>query len=203
MLLLKALPELLNAAFMLALWMVPSYFGIEWFRAGVLTMLLEFFAVHAGGFMMVAVSASDVSKKMRTLWLLGLAGFYLLFMSGFAWGFDAWWMLGAFAWLCFGKVQAVWTGAEPTDTDRSVAAASWAFSVVAYLGSVAVTVIPAWVPILGVTPRVVDAAGFDARGGVWEAEPHRALAGAVLYFAIMGLSRPLFARWQQQGGAQK
>ncbi len=31
---------------------------------------------------------------------------------------------------------------------------------------------------------------------MWEAEPHRALAGAVLYFAIMGLSRPLLARWQ-------
>ena len=41
-----------------------------------------------------------------------------------------------------------------------------------------------------------EAAGFDANGGAWEAEPHRALAGAVLYFAIMGLSRPLMARWQ-------
>ena len=52
------------------------------------------------------------------------------------------------------------------------------------------------VPELGVTPEIRDAAGFDAKGGVWEAEPHRALAGAVLYFAIMGLSRPLFALWQ-------
>jgi len=38
-----------------------------------------------------------------------------------------------------------------------------------------------------------DAAGFDAKGGLWEAEPHRALAGGVLYFTLMGLSRPLLA----------
>ena len=201
MILLKALPELISAAIMFGLWYAPLHFGIDWFRAGVLALLLEFFAVHAGGFMMVAVNASDVTKKQRTLWLLGLAVFYLLFISAFAWGFHAWWMLGAFAWLCFGKVQAVWTGGEPRDIDRSVAAASWAFSVAAYLGSVAATVIPESIPTLGVTSGVRDAAGFDANGGAWEADPHRALAGAVLYFAIMGLSRPLFARWQKGSSA--
>lgn len=199
MLLLKALPELFSAGLMLAMWIDPMRFGIEWFRAGVFALLLEFFAVHAGGFMMVAASASDVSRRKRTLWLLGLAAFYLVFMSAFAWGFDAWWMLGAFAWLCFGKVQAVWTDGEPRDIDRSVAAASWAFSVVAYLGSVAGTVVPESVPMLGATAAVRDAAGFDPNGGAWEAEPHRALAGAALYFAIMGLSRPLFALWQARG----
>ena len=38
---LKALPELLSAALLLALWIEPLRFGIEWFRAGVLTLLDE------------------------------------------------------------------------------------------------------------------------------------------------------------------
>lgn len=73
--------------------------------------------------------------------------------------------------------------------------ASWALSVAVYLGCVAASVMLD-LPRLGVTDGIRDAAGFDANGGVWEAERHRALAGAVLYFAIMGLSRPLLARWQ-------
>jgi hypothetical protein len=48
--------------------------------------------------------------------------------------------------------------------------------------------------MLGATAEVRDAAHFDPKGGAWEAEPHRALAGAVLYYTIMGLARPLLAR---------
>jgi hypothetical protein len=74
--------------------------------------------------------------------------------------------------------------------------ASWALSVAVYLGAVAATAMLD-VPRLGVTDAVRDAAGFDGSSkGLWEAEPWRALAGAVLYFAAMGLSRPLLARWQ-------
>jgi hypothetical protein len=193
--LLKALPELISAAILYVLWVEPLRFGLDWFRSGVLTLLLEFFVIHASGFMAVLMYDPGTPARTRGLQVAGLGVFYLLFISAFAWRFDAWWMLGAFTWLCFSKIQAIWSGAAPTEKDRMVAIASWALSVAVYLGSVAVTVIMD-VPRLGVTDKIREAAGFDANGGAWESEPHRALAGAVLYFAIMGLSRPLFARWQ-------
>jgi len=194
--LLKALPELISASILYALWVEPLRFGLDWFRSGVLTLLLEFFVIHASGFMAVLMYDPQTPAKTRGLQVAGLGAGYLVFLGAFAWGFDAWWMLAAFAWLCFGKLQAIWSGAAPVEKDRMVAISSWALSVAVYLGAVAVTVI-ADVPRLGVTPAVRDLAGFDANGGAWEAEPHRALAGAVLYFVIMGLSRPLFALWQK------
>ena len=197
MILLKALPELISAGILFALWMEPWRFGADWFRSGVLALLLEFFVIHAGGFMAVLMHDPGTARGKRALQVAGLGAFYLLFMSAFAWGFDAWWMLTAFAWLCFGKVQALWTGADPVERDRFVAIASWALSVAVFLGSVAATAILD-VPRLGVTDEVRDAAGFSGSSkGLWEAEPWRALAGAVLYFTVMGLSRPLFARWQK------
>jgi len=197
--LLKAVPELISAAILFALWYEPQRFGAEWFRSGVMTLLLEFFVIHASGFMAALMYDPDTPAGKRMLHVTGLGLFYLLFMSAFAWGFDAWWMLAAFAWLCFGKLQAIWTGAAPVERDRQIAMLSWALSVVVYLGSVGATVAMD-VPRLGVTDAVRDAAGFSGTStGLWEAEPWRALAGAALYFALMGLSRPLFARWQARG----
>ena len=200
MILLKALPELVSAALLFALWAEPLRFGVDWFKSGVLTLLLEFFVIHASGFMAALMYDPETPRGKRALQVAGLGVFYLLFMSAFAWGFDAWWMLAAFAWLCFGKLQALWTGAAPVEKDRQVAMASWALSVAVYLGSVGVTV-SVDVPRLGVTDAVRDAAGFNgASSGIWEAEPWRALAGAVMYFVIMALSRPLFALWQRKSG---
>ena len=184
--LLKAVPELISAAILFALWYEPQRFGAEWFRSGVMTLLLEFFVIHASGFMAALMYDPDTPAGKRMLQVTGLGLFYLLFMS-------------AFAWLCFGKLQAIWTGAAPVERDRQIAMLSWALSVVVYLGSVGATVAMD-VPRLGVTDAVRDAAGFSGTStGLWEAEPWRALAGAALYFALMGLSRPLFARWQARG----
>jgi hypothetical protein len=192
--LLKALPELISAALLAALWLEPLRFGLDWFRSGVLALMLEFFVIHASGFMAVLMYDPETPKAKRSLQIGGLGAFYLLFISAFAWGFDAWWMLLAFLWLLFSKLQAIWSGGAPTERDRGLAIGSWALSVAVYLGSVAATVILEGVPRLGVTDAIRDAAGFTASGGVWEAEPWRALAGAVLYFTIMGLSRPFLGR---------
>jgi len=198
---LRAFPELLTAALLLALWAEPQRFGIDWFRSGVLTLLLEFFVIHASGFMAVLMYDPGTPRGRRILQVGALGVGYLLFIGAIAWGFDAWWMVAAFAWLCFGKLQAIWTGAAPEERDRTLAIVGWALSVAVYLGAVFLTVL-VYVPPLGVTPAIRDLAQFDAGGGVWEAEPHRALAGAVLYFTIMGLSRPLLA-WAFAARAEK
>ena len=78
------------------------------------------------------------------------------------------------------------------DRDRSHEIVSGALSVAVFLGSIFFT-LEYPVPELGATAEVRAQTGFDQGGGVWETEPHRALAGGVLYFAIMGLLRPLLA----------
>jgi hypothetical protein len=195
---LKALPELISAGILYMLWIEPQRFGAEWFRSGVLTMLLEFFVVHATGFMSVLMYDPETTRKKRGLQIAGLSAFYFLFIGAFALGFGAWWMLWAFAWLCFSKLQAIWSGGPPTEHDRFVAMASWALSVAVYLGAVGISVTTD-VPALGVTEDIRAAAGFDSGGGEWEREPWRAIAAGVVYFIAMGLSRPLFAIWQARG----
>jgi hypothetical protein len=188
---LKAYPDLASAAIIGSLWLEPAWLGIGWFKAGALALMLEFFVIHAGGFMAVTVLDPDASPRKRMLRLAGWSAGYLAFIGLFALGFDAWWMVAAFAWFCFSKLQAIWHDGPPTERDRSHAITSWALSVLVYLLSIAAT-IDTDLPMLGATPAVRDAAGFTG-GGVWEAEPHRALAGAVLYFTVMGLSRPFLA----------
>lgn len=188
----RAVPELASAALLFALWIEPQRFGVEWFRSGVLALLLEFFVIHASGFMAITVTDPQATARVRTLRLAGWSAGYLAFVGAIAWGFEAWWMVGAFGWLCFSKLQAIWRNAPPTERDRTHAVVSWALSVVVYLGAIAITV-ASDVPMFGATAEMRDAAGFDASGGAWEAEPHRAIAGAVLYFAILGLSRPFLA----------
>lgn len=196
MFLLKALPELISAAILFALWAEPQRFGVEWFKSGVLALLLEFFVIHASGFMAVLMYDPETPKAKRSLQIAGLGAFYLLFIGLCAWGFDASWMVWAFAWLLGSKLASIWSGGTPREIDRAVAIGSWALAVAVYLGAVGLTA-TVDVPRLGVTDAVRDAAGFDGKSeGLWEAEPWRALAGAVLYFAVMGLSRPLFARRQ-------
>jgi len=162
----------------------------------VLTLLLEFFVLNAGGFMAFLMYDPQTSARKRSMQVAALGAGYLLFIGAFALAFDAWWMLGAFAWLCFGKVQAIWTGAPPTERDQFHAGAGWALGVAVFLGAVLLSVMVYPLPPLGAGVEMRDAAGFDAKGGVWEAEPHRALAGGVLYFTLMGLSRPFLA-WAQ------
>ena len=193
---LKALPELISAGLLFMLWNEPQRFGAEWFKAGALTMLLEFFVVHSAGVLALVMNNTENPKKVRALQVLFLFTFYVGFLIGYAHSYDAWWMLYAFLWLLFSKLQAIWSGGAPVERDRAVAITSWALSVAVFLGSVGATA-ALDVPRLGVTDAVRDAAGFSGTStGLWEAEPWRALAGAVLYFTIMGLSRPLFARWQ-------
>ena len=200
---LKAIPELLSAALLLALWIEPQRFGAEWFRAGVLSLLLEFFVLNAGGFMAFLMYDPETSARKRSLQVAALGAGYLVFISAFAFAFDAWWMLSAFAWLCFSKIQAIWTGAPPTERDRMHAGASWALGVAVYLAAVLLSVMVYPLPALGVGPEILDAARFDAKSSsVYEAEPHRALAGGVLYFTLMGLSRPFFAAYAARPAAE-
>jgi hypothetical protein len=190
MVLFAAVPDLLTAAGFLLVWLRADPAHAHWVMTGVITMLLEFFVVNASGFYAVVMYGED-TRGRRSLYLAGLAALYLLMLSAFAWGFHAWWMVGAFFWLTAGKLLVVWR--SPAKADRSAqqnaAIVAWALSVAAYLGAVSASVMIDW-PAGAVSPQVIAAAGFDG-GGEWEKAPYRALAGGALYFAGMALLRTL------------
>ena len=201
MILLAAIPDLLTAAGFLLVWLRTDLTGPQWVAAGVTTMLLEFFVVHATGFYAVIVYG-DGTRQRRILYLAGLASLYLLMISAFAWGFHAWWMVGAFFWLTFGKALTVWTTPAKANrfSQQMTAMAAWALSVACYLGAVGASVSVDW-PAYGVTPEVIKAAGFSG-SGEWEATPYKALAGGAVYFSVMGVLRTVLRltllRWRKR-----
>jgi hypothetical protein len=188
---LTAIPDLLTALGLLLIWERPDITGAAWVASGVVTLVLEFFVVHGSGFFAV-IMFGDGSRINRSLYLLGLAALYLLLVCAFAWGLHAWWMVGAFCWLVFGKIQAVWTGPltpARREQEQRAAIIAWAASVPCFLAAVFASAFIEWPPF-GVTPQVVAAAGFTG-GGLWEAQPYTALAGGVLYFSAMAFVRGL------------
>jgi len=170
-------------------------------KTAMLTMLLEFFLVHATGFFTVFANDRHGSKWKRIGAMAGLSSFYALMIGAFALSFDAWWPLLAFGWLLVGKVAWVLTSqADPDDPDGSEATgrqmAAWAGSVVLFLGGVVLTSVGD-VPRWGMTEALQPGFGLDmASTGLWESQPHRVVAFGVLYFGAMLVAKALLALWR-------
>lgn len=183
--LLSALPDTLTAGGCMIVWLAPRAFGDNAVKAVLLMMLMEFILVHATGFFTAFAMADGSSRTARITKMLGLSLFYLLFVGMFGWIFHSWWPLTAFAWLVVGKVA--WVFANPRtradETGRQMTA--WAFSVLAYLGSVfAGLVLP--VPQLGLDVTTVATLHLPA-SGEWIDHPHTAVASAVIYYSALAL----------------
>lgn len=187
------LPDLLTTGFFLLVWSHPLVFGPLSIKTAMLTMLLEFFLVHATGFFTVFANDRGDSKWKRTLAMLGLSSFYVLMIGAFAYVFRVWWPLLAFGWLLAGKIAWVWssrdTGADTTMRQM----AAWAGSVALFLGGTAATAIMD-VPRWGMTAALQPQFGLDmASSGLWESEPHRVVAFGALYFGVMFLAKAALA----------
>jgi hypothetical protein len=149
-----------------------------WVRFGVGLLLLEFLFVHSAPFTAVAVK---VPGRQRIWAVLGLLAFYSLFAAGMILAVKE----PRLALVYFGVMAArIWSGWSDAQSDELAMGAWWALSVVVYLGSVFASVLLPW-PHLGLPPelgaRILDSGG----GGVWEAEPHRAIAAGAMYFAVL------------------
>jgi hypothetical protein len=184
-------------------------FGPLSVKTAMLTMLLEFFLVHATGFFTVFANDHRGSKWKRIGAMAGLSLFYVLMISAFALSFGQWWPLLAFGWLLAGKVAWVWTGKpDPDDLDGSDATmrqmAAWAGSVVLFLGGVAYTSIDD-IPRWGMTAALQPSFGLDMTSeGLWESQPHRVVAFGALYFGATFVAKVLLAlvdRWRARRAA--
>lgn len=198
--LLAALPDTVTSAVFVSIWISPFLFGVGAVKAAMLTMLVEFFLVHATGFYTGFGANRDWTRSHRWLALGGLTFFYLLMIGLIAWSFKAWWMLLAFGWLFVGKLS--WILKKPDDDQTMQAMAAWAGMVAAYLFACFFT-IGVDLPFLGIKPELVTTFGLDAKSeGIWESEPHRVVAFGALYFGILAFAKfclPFItARWPKK-----
>ena len=191
-----ALPDGITAAMFLAVWVHPFVFGALSVKTAMLTMLVEFFLIHATGFFTAIANQPKSDRKLRVGGVLGLSVFYVLMIGAFAWSFGEWWPLLAFGWLAVGKLAWVRNSAPVSDDDTMLQMAAWAGSVVAYLFACFATVV-APVPRLGMTAELQPQFGFgEGQGGLWIEEPQRVVAMGALYFGLLCATKLLAARWR-------
>lgn len=192
-----ALPDGITAAMFLAVWIHPFVFGELSVKTAMLTMLVEFFLIHATGFFTALGGNARIPDRLRIGTLVALCGFYVLMIGAFAWAFGEWWPLLAFGWLVVGKV--LWARGDETGDDGMMwKMAAWAGSVAAYLFAVAVTsILP--LPRLGMREELQPRFGFDdSMSGAWIEQPQSVVAMGVLYFGLLCAAKVLAARWSSK-----
>lgn len=168
-------------------------FGPLSVKTAMLTMLVEFFLVHATGFFTGFANVPDSSRWQRSFSLLGLSLFYLLMIAAFARSFGTWWPLLAFVWLLVGKIVQVWSQPVADDGAMFRQMGAWAGSVALYLFGCFATLVPD-VPRWGMTVSRQPQFGLDMHSsGLWESEPHRVVAFGVLYFGLSCLVKLVIA----------
>jgi hypothetical protein len=189
-----AVPDGITALMFAAVWCFPFVFGVLSVKTAMLTMLVEFFLIHATGFFTAIANQPSSDRRLRIGGVLALSLFYVLMIGAFAWSFGEWWPLIAFAWLAVGKLAWILRSAPASDDDTMWQMAAWAGSVVAYLFACLATVM-APVPRLGMAAGLQPGFGFgEGQGGLWIEEPHRVVAMGALYFALLCAAKLLAAR---------
>ena len=178
-----ALPDAVTGCGFVLVWASPFVFGPLSVKTAMLTMLIEFFLVHATGFFTAFGSEASVSRLRRVGMLLGLSLLYVLMIGAFAWSFHAWWLLLSFGWLLIGKIVWVAQNPKPDDNSTNRQMLAWAGSVALFLAGVFLTCV-ADIPRWGITEALAPQYGLNTHGGLWEAEPQRVVAFGVIYFGI-------------------
>ena len=176
-----ALPTLgVGAAFAIT-WQEPDRLYAGAAPALVTGLLLEFFVLHAAGFLNVLAVGREKGWQQAAL-IAVVAALCLALVAGFAAAVDDAWPVFAFAALFALRVVDGLGVRGDVEARRMWLMATWAFGVVAYLGSLVVAA-SVDVPPLGLVPDSPAAAGMD-----WLAvEPHRMLCAGALYFSLVGL----------------
>lgn len=181
---LAALPCFILAAALLGAWRDPmAWDDGRWIPFGVGLLLLELLLLHSGVFIVSVVMPAPTLLR-RWGWALGLVTFYGLTAWGFATATASYELLTIFAIVTLGRLATLGVGGEAA---RAAILQRSAIGVAAYL-FVGFGTVFFPVPPLGVTPEILDAVYPLRGGGLWERHPERALAGAALYFTLMGIA---------------
>jgi hypothetical protein len=174
-----AAPDALTAGLYLLAWIAPATLGPDKVKALLLGMFIEFLVMHSS-IAFEGIDGDPKSARATRLWrLAGLTLFYGLFIAGFAWAFDNFWPVLAFAWLfvCrFFHLLAYPTGSEPAPTSFWVATLGTLFVAMAIA-----VLLP--LPSLGLTREFVHSMKLSGSGDLVE-HPETLIAFGLIYFSL-------------------
>jgi hypothetical protein len=184
-----ALPDALTSAVFLVGWIAPDVVGAPRLKNLMLTMLIEFIVMHSSAFYAVILGMDDLSRLKRSLFLIGLSAFYLMFVLGFSLGFDSTWPIWAFGWLFLSRFWHLWVTPTQDGADGSRLMTSWLVSAMAYLAGAFLTILLP-LPRLGITPEVIAAMQLSPKtSGLWVEQPWVVLAFGGFYFGVLAWSK--------------
>ena len=179
----SGLPEMgLGVAFLWT-WANPDRFGRSMVSFALELMLLEFILIHSAGFMAVR-SAGAATTGRRIAGMAGLGLFYSLFVGGFCLALHRIRPLVSFWVVTAQRTAADVLDPKPTDETRAWFGTSLAVNALLYMGLVGLTVVLP-LPRLGITTSVRNELGIGG-SGLWQAEPHRVVVVAGMYYLLRG-----------------
>ena len=188
--LLTATPCFYLTFMLVAAWVDPlAWDNGRWVRFGVGLLALEFVLLHSSGFMSAIYSGQLPHRKRYSL-MTGLLLFYSAIVWAFAETFDSYRLIIIFAAITLGRIISM---VQAASRSRDAMSARSALGIVLYVLIGFLTVAVA-VPELGVTREVLDQVYPGRGGGLWERHPERAMAGAALYFFLVGFAELFYFR---------
>ncbi len=180
---LVALPDCITATVYLLTWFSPFLFGLKAVKYLMLLMLVEFIMVHSGGFLGSIFLDEKLTQARKSMSLIGMGFFYLLFIGAFAFIFEAMWPVYSFLWLLIAKLLGIWLSKKQSTHARESQVRLWGVSVMAYLFAVFFTTL-LWLPKFGITATRVSEFGIPGKG-LWVEQPHTVIAAGFIYFALL------------------
>lgn len=192
-----AIPDIALSAVFLLTWVAPGTMLRGTITYLMLLMLLEFIIVHSSAFM-GSVMLGDLPRTRKATTLVGIGGFYTLFVGAFSLAFKTWWPLWSFWGLTVNRLLSVLIGQAPDGERRILLQKNWAVSAVSYLVLCFVTVLLP-LPRLGLTADVVSRESLPG-SGLWVDQPHRVIAFGFLYFLAVGISELFAHGWLPTSG---
>jgi hypothetical protein len=148
-------------------------------------MLMEFFAIHSGFFLVGAASGESLGARGFAILMIVLA-FYLTVGGAFMLFHGGWWPALALAWLLVSRAISVLVGRGPGEFEKKRQVFYWANGGAYYILFALVAILLVPLPRLGfASPRNYDYV-WDSW---WRVPPHEVMAWGFLTFAVLGLTK--------------
>ncbi len=176
-----ALLDAVTSFIFLIAWIAPTALGPQWVKDLMLTMLIEFIVMHSGVFYASIIGGSADARAGRSLRLVGLTAFYMLFIIGFSVAFNSTWPIVAFGWLFVSRFANIWLHPQLSERAAAAMASQWGASAIFYIAGVFATLLLP-LPSLGLTREFVASMHLSG-SGAWIDHPHIVIAFGALYFA--------------------
>ena len=183
----SGIPYLVLSYVLIQVWIEPmAWDDGQWVPFGVGLLLMEFLLLHSGAFI-GAMVAMQTTVLARLKYLAALLAVYTLLAWAFAMSTGGAALMKVFVAVMAGRLVSV-VLESGTGSQGMTARSALGIALYVVIGGLTVMID---VPELGITRDVLNEVYSHRGGGLWEQQPQRAIAGAALYFGLMGLAELL------------